>query len=128
MISPIEYNGSILAYIGDAYYELLIRKHFIKDGNVKSNLLHKKVTKFTNAKSHYIIAKVMIDEDFFSEEELDLFKKGRNSKSKSVRRSASINEYSYSTGFECVIGYNYLVGNINRVDEIVEKAILILNE
>lgn len=117
-----EYSPLVLAYVGDAVYELYVRKHITKDNNIQVDKLHKKavsiVKSSAQAKSYHLI------ENMLTEEEVAVFKRGRNAKS-SVPKNSDMSEYKTATGLEALIGYIYLKGDINRLDEIMN---LILSE
>ncbi len=117
-----EYSPLVLAYVGDAVYELYVRKHITKDNNIQVDKLHKKavsvVKSSAQAKSYHLI------ENMLTEEEVAVFKRGRNAKS-SVPKNSDMSEYKTATGLEALIGYIYLKGDTNRLDEIMN---LILSE
>lgn len=116
-----------LAYLGDTVYESYIREYIIK-GNIfmKINDLHKKAIKYVSASAQSKAIKGI--ESFLTEEERTIFKRGRNHKKSTGAKNASIIEYRHSTGFEALIGYLYLKGNINRLEEIVQKSIKIIED
>lgn len=119
-ISPL-----VLAYMGDAIYESYIRDHLIyKNPHMKVNDLHKRTTKYVRAKSQAnIISKLEQD---LSEEEMNIFKRGRNQKSHTVPKNADILDYRHATGFEAVIGYLHLINDIERLKYIINKSIEIV--
>lgn len=114
-------NGSDLAYIGDAYYELYIRMYLLSLGITKPNELHKQTQKFVSSISHALIVDQIIDE--FTEVELDVYHRGRNYNYRHKPKNAKINEYLKSSGFEAVLGYLYLTNQNDRLEEIIKKAI-----
>lgn len=111
-------NSLSIAYIGDCVYELYLRNHIMKKyKNMNSNKLHFEVIKYVNAKAQkdaYFKIK-----DFLSEEEEIYFKKGRNSKTKTIPKNSSVSDYKISTGFETIIGYLYITKNFERLDFIL---------
>ncbi len=111
-------NSLSIAYIGDCVYELYLRNHIMKKfKNMNSHKLHFEVIKYVNAKAQkdaYFKIK-----DLLSEEEEIYFKKGRNSKSKTIPKNSSISDYKISTGFETIIGYLYITKNFERLDFIL---------
>lgn len=115
-------NGLTLAYLGDAYYELSIRRHLIEQKLTHVNDLHKKAIKYTSGTAQASIMQYLIDHTLVSELELDLFKRGRNA-SGPGRKNIDAKAYTYATGFEAMIGALYLE-NRNRADEIIGIAIL----
>lgn len=113
-------NGLTLAYIGDAYYELLVREKLINAGIGRVNDLHKGACKYTAGanQAHFILK--MIEDKFLTEHEIDIYKKGRNCHSNHTRKNLDLQIYQKATGFEALIGYLYLEGNIKRIHEIME--------
>lgn len=121
-------NSLALAYMGDAVLEQFIREHLLRAGRVKPNILHKEATKYVSAKAQALVVRVMLAEKFLSEEEEAILRRGRNAKSGSIPKNTDIQTYKYSTGFEAVIGSLYLQGQSDRVYEIIDKAIMTIEE
>lgn len=119
-------NGVALAYIGDAYYELRIRKYLLSLGITKVNELHKKAIKFTAGSVQANLMDIFIEKDLLNETEVNYFKKGRNA-SGPGRKNIDMTTYHKSTGFESMMGYLYLT-NIDRCDELIDIAIQIIKE
>lgn len=113
----------VLAYIGDAYYEMVIRTYAVSAGNMQVEKLHKKVTGLVRASSQAAIARHYIETEEFTEDELAVFKRGRNSKSHTIPKNAEPADYRRATGLEAVIGYLYLDGQSKRADELILKGI-----
>ncbi|HOR17852.1 MAG TPA: ribonuclease III domain-containing protein [Bacilli bacterium] len=124
MIKPELLNGANLAFIGDAYYELYIRKYLIDKQITNQNLLHQLAVKYVSAKGHNKIVIGLMDQ--FTEAELVIFKRGRNHSSGANRKKLS--EYLSSSGFEAVIGYLYLTKQEERLHQLINKAIRIIEE
>lgn len=124
MNDPFLLNGSNLAFIGDAYYELYIRKYLLTLGITNQKELHKKCVKYVSARGHYLIVKEL--QDLLTPEELQIFKRGRNAKTNSRRVNVKLNEYLDSSGFEAVIGYLYLKEDFERLEYIIKNAIKII--
>lgn len=121
----ILHNGLTLAYIGDAVYEVAIRKHLLDLKLTKVNDLHKNAIKYTSANSQAKACKVLL-QDVFTEEEIKIFKRGRNQTSTHKPKNSDLATYTTSTGFEAVLGYHYLDDNKTRLDELILKSIEIL--
>ncbi len=117
-------NGADLAYIGDAYYELEIRKYLLSQGITKNKELKEKSVTFVSAHAHQVICNVLLDE--LTEEEQTIFKRGRNGAPHNKRKNLNIQEYLVSSGFEAVIGYLYLKGESERLNLLIKKAISII--
>lgn len=117
-------NGSDLAYIGDAYYELWVRTYFLSLGITKPNELNKRAKAFVSAEAHAsVIDKILTS---FSEEERDVYTRGRNYHYRHKAKNASVNDYVKSSGFEAVVGYLYLNDKNDRLQEIMNQAVEIL--
>lgn len=114
-------NIVALAYLGDAIYEVFIREKLIKKGISKVEYLTKEATNYVSAKGQANILKKLIEEEYFSEEELDIIKRGRNYKRSSHPKHTDVVTYKYSTGFEALIGYLYLSNNIKRLNEVLNQ-------
>ncbi|ERJ12406.1 Mini-ribonuclease 3 [Haloplasma contractile] len=121
-------NGTTLAYIGDSYYDLCIRKYLIDNGYTKGKALHKQSTRYVSAKSQSLIIKYFREENFLTEEEENIVKRGRNAKVKSNRRNTDILTYKHSTSYEALIGYLYLTKQQERLDYIVDTSINIVEK
>lgn len=117
------YNGLCLAYIGDSIYEMYIRKYVLSLGYTKVKDLHKKVTEFTCGESQALAMYYLLNENFLSEEEISIYKRGRNSHVNSNRKNIDIKTYLDATGFEALIGYLYLDNRIDRLDEIISIVV-----
>jgi len=121
-------NALALAYMGDAVLEQKVREHLLLAGRVKPNTLHKEATKYVSAKAQAFIVHRMMDEAFLTEEELAIFRRGRNAKSGTVPKNTDVQTYRNSSGFEAVLGYLYLVKQLERVYEIIDYAIDIIEQ
>lgn len=118
------YNGLTLAYIGDCVYELEIRKHFVSKGLTKVDDLHKTVIKYTCAERQSLVIKKLIENNILNDEEINIFKRGRNSKANKTRKGLSNQDYLAATGFEALIGYLHLIEKQDRIIELVNIAIM----
>lgn len=109
------------AYIGDAVYELYIRKYLIETTNLKPNRLHKETIKFVKAGAQArILGKL---QDILTEEEKEAVRRGRNVQNHHLPKNAAPSDYMYSTAFEGLIGYLYLSKQEDRLREILDKVI-----
>lgn len=113
------YNGLSLAYIGDAVFEIYVRKHVLSLGVTKVNNLHKKVVEYTSGEAQAKIIKGFINNNVLTEEEISIYKRGRNSHVNSNRKNIDLANYLDATGFEALIGYLYLKGNVERLEELI---------
>lgn len=107
----------VLAYLGDAVYELLIRQYLVGQGITRLNQLHERATRYVRADSQAAAMRALSDR--LSEAEAVVARRGRNAKSGHSRRGTDVNDYRYSTGMEALIGFLYLKGEYNRLEEIM---------
>ncbi|KXB61150.1 Mini-ribonuclease 3 [Lachnoanaerobaculum saburreum] len=122
-----EFSPLVLAYIGDAVYELIVRSILVSMGNRPVNKLNKDATSLVKAGAQSEIVKLISDK--LSEEEYTVFKRGRNSSPHTMAKNASMTDYKYATGFEALIGFLYLDNRCERALELVKLGIdLYLNK
>ena len=122
-----EFSPLVLAYIGDAVYELIVRSILVSMGNRPVNKLNKDATSLVKAGAQSEIIKLISDN--LSEEEYTVFKRGRNSSPHTMAKNASMSDYKYATGFEALIGFLYLDNRCDRALELVKLGIdLYLNK
>lgn len=115
------YSPLSLAYIGDAIYDLVIRTIVVERGNRSANHLHKKTVTYVNAR---VQAKMMdVLEEELTEEEQAVYHRGRNAKSYTSAKNASIIEYRKATGLEALCGYLYLQGEQERMLILIRTAL-----
>ena len=106
-MSVYEINVLVLAYLGDSIYENYVRNYLIDKGFSNVNDLQTESIKYVSAVSQAKYLQSMLDEDFLTQEEIDVFKRARNYKTTSHPKNTDIITYKKATGFECVIGYLY---------------------
>ncbi|MEK5233926.1 Mini-ribonuclease 3 [Lysinibacillus sp. FSL K6-0232] len=121
-------NALALAYMGDAVLEQKVREHLLRSGRVKPNTLHREATHYVSAKAQSMVVHRMMDENYLTEEELAVFRRGRNAKSGSVPKNTDVQTYRNSSGFEAILGNLYLLNELERVYEIIAYAIQIVEE
>ncbi|MBE5743528.1 MAG: Mini-ribonuclease 3 [Clostridiales bacterium] len=108
-LSPIT-----LAFIGDAVYTLFVREKIVFEKDLKGSELNKKTSAVVKATAQAkFVDKIM---PYLTEEEIEIFKRARNSKKNTRAKSASVVEYNKSTGFEALVGYLYAIGEIDRLN------------
>ncbi|RLL40774.1 ribonuclease III [Oceanobacillus piezotolerans] len=112
-----------LAYMGDAIYEVYVREHLLKSGQVKPNNLHQSAITFVSGKAQAKVILHWLDIGILSDEEAKVVARGRNAKSGSTPKNISVQTYRYSTAFEALIGYHYLDENEDRLEELLRKAV-----
>ena len=121
MMSPL-----VLAYIGDAIYEMFIRDYLINQSKISVNKYHKKATGYVKAKAQADAVHGLESE--LTEAEWTIVKRGRNQKSATVPKNANLTDYKYATGFEALLGYLFYIGEHKRLSLIMNKAVEITNE
>ena len=115
------YSPLTLAYIGDAAYELVIRTMVVEKGNRQASQLHRLTTSYVKAQAQAAMIEALEPE--LTEEELAIYKRGRNAKSYTSAKNASILDYRKATGLEALIGYLYLSGREERVLFLIKEGI-----
>lgn len=120
-IQPGELPALALAYVGDAVYELAVRAHLVNSGISRVNRLHDEAVKYVQAKAQAKLVREL--EGRLTAEETAVIRRGRNAKSPHTPRSTGVIDYRQSTAFECLIGYLYLKGDKDRLDEILTLAL-----
>lgn len=112
-------GGLTLAFFGDSVYEVYVREQIVRLGTMPVDKLHKKAVQYVNAGfqsySYDIIAELL------TEEETEIFKRGRNATGNNVPRSSNPKDYRRATGMEALFGYLYLTGQNDRIKELFEK-------
>ena len=117
LLNPLQ-----LALIGDAVYELFIRNYILANNvELTAHKIHVKAIGYVKAKSQSTIMHLLEEE--LTEEESYIFKRGRNTKSATVLKNADVRDYRMATGFEALIGYLHLIGNYERLNYIMNKAV-----
>ena len=115
---PGDLPALVLAYVGDAVYELAVRSLLVAEGSVKVRRLHQEAVGYVNASAQAEALRIL--EGCLTEEEAAVVRRGRNTKSAHTPRNAGVIDYRHSTALECLIGYLFLNGNGQRLEEILE--------
>ena len=115
------YSPLTLAYMGDAIFDVVIRSILVNKGNTAVNKLHNRASSVVKAGTQAKMAAALLD--YFTEAEADWYRRGRNSKPHTKAKNASTMDYLEATGFEAVIGYLYLTGDMNRICELINLGI-----
>lgn len=110
---PKQLNPLVLAYIGDAVYEVFVRQYAVSQPNHRPNHIHRLSTRYVSAKSQAKSLKRLLPH--LTEEEHDVVKRGRNAKSGTTAKNADVLEYRHSTAFESLIGYLYYMQRWDRL-------------
>ena len=114
------YSPQVLAYIGDGIYELMIRTILVGRGNCQANDLHKRASSYVKASAQAEMILAIREE--LTEEEHHAYKRGRNAKAFSMAKHATMSEYRHATGFEALMGYLYLTGQMKRMTDLVRMG------
>ena len=115
------YSPLTLAYIGDAIFELVVRTVLVERKNTQPEKLHKAATKIVKAETQAVMIELLKED--LTEEELTVFKRGRNAKAVTRAKNATMSEYRRATGFETLMGYLYLKGDLERMIKLISLGI-----
>ncbi|MDD3660334.1 MAG: ribonuclease III domain-containing protein [Lachnospiraceae bacterium] len=107
------YSPLTLAYIGDSIYDLCIRTLVVEKGNRSPNTLHRDASRLVNAAAQSAMADAILSD--LTDEEVTVFKRGRNAKSYTTAKNASVSDYRKATGLEALFGYLYLRDETDRL-------------
>lgn len=114
------YSPLVLAFVGDAVYELYVRTVLLSHGNAPVHKLHRQSIGYVKAKAQSDTIHKL--NDMLTPEELDIVRRGRNAKPGTIPKNADIMEYKYATGFEALLGYLYLRGEYGRLIELMKLS------
>lgn len=120
-MKPEFMNSLVLAYLGDAIFEVYVREYLIVEkGIAKPDFLQKEAVHFVSAKAQAAFMKEALIQQWLSDEEVSIYKRGRNTKNTRAVKNTSIVTHNQSSGFEALIGHLYLLGQDDRIQEIFE--------
>lgn len=120
-----KYNGTSLAYIGDAVMSLYVREMLLTKGYQKPDVLQKKSVAWVSANAQAYFLMTLKEQEFFTEEEWKIVLRGRNTNISSKAKNATVQTYRLSTGFEALFGYLYLNKQENRLKELWQAVLKI---
>lgn len=123
MIDKLNLNPLLLAYLGDAYFELYIRNYLIDKNILKINELQKNKVSYVNAISQAKQLEKLIDNNKLTADEMDIVMRARNHKVNHKPKNTDIITYKHATAFEALLGYLYVKENLKRLNEIIEYVI-----
>ena len=112
------YSPLTLAFVGDCVFDLIIRTVIVERANRSPHDLHKMKSALVKAKTQAELGEII--QDLLSDEEQAVYKRGRNAKSGSTAKNASVGDYRKATALEALIGYLYLSGNYDRLNQILK--------
>ncbi|MGI6055314.1 MAG: Mini-ribonuclease 3 [Clostridium sp.] len=121
-----EYSPLVLAYIGDAVYEVVIRTLILNRGNTQVNKMHKRASELVKAEAQARFYKLL--EARLTPEEQSVYRRGRNAKSATMPKHATMRDYRMATGFEALIGYLYLTEQMERMAELLGAGLDAMGE
>lgn len=120
------YSPLTLAYIGDSIYDVIIRTLLVEKGNAPVQKLHKRASSLVKASAQVTMFHAIKDE--LSEQEMSFYKRGRNAKSFTSAKNASITDYRMATGVEALVGYLYLTDQMPRIIELMKLGLSQMEE
>lgn len=120
-VSPRQFSPLVLAYIGDSIFDLVVKTKIVTAGNTQVNKMNRAASSIVKAESQSKMIGYL--EDKLTEEEGSVYKRGRNAKSYTSAKNASISDYRRATGFEALMGYLYLSGQYERMCELIKDAL-----
>jgi ribonuclease-3 family protein len=113
-------NAVTLAFLGDAVFTLFVRERLVRSNTGKAADLQRASAQVVSAKGQSVFLEKVLA--LFTDEENEIFHRGRNAKKATKSKNASAGEYARSTGFEAVLGYLYFTGNDARIKELLSAA------
>ena len=122
----LQVNTTMLAYLGDAVYELEIRRHVMELCQHDAGKAHKLAVRYVSADAQAMIAKQLIADGFLTEEEERLLKRARNHRTMSKPANADPKNYKVATGFEALIGFLHITEQVERLTDLIAEAIQIV--
>ena len=116
-MDAMQYSPLALAFIGDGVYEIRVREKLILEANMPADKLHKLTVERVCAEYQAKAVHKWLDD-----QEMDIFKRGRNAKGINAPKHSTVGEYRMATGLECLFGFLYLTGREERIGELFEAA------
>ena len=120
-VRPNEYSPLALAFIGDSVFDLVIKSVIVEKANCQVNKLQNKTSKIVRATTQALIVDAL--KDVLTEEEANIYRRGRNAKPYTKAKNASYSEYCKATGLEALVGYLYLKGDTERLIALIKKGL-----
>ena len=128
-LAMTEFNSVTLAFLGDAFYELVVRRKLAGSGAVyAADKLHHAAVRYVKASSQAVAMRAMIARALLSEEEGEIVRKARNRKPKTVPKNTDPVDYKLATALEALIGYHYSGGRTERAEAVAELAMQLIDE
>lgn len=120
------YSPLTLAYIGDGIFDLVIRSIVVGRGNTRANELHHRTSHIVKAHTQAAMAEKLLP--VLTETENDIYRRGRNAKSPTMAKNATMSDYRKATGFEALMGYLYLTDQFERIVFLVKEGLAAIRE
>ncbi|KAA9299650.1 MULTISPECIES: Mini-ribonuclease 3 [Aerococcus] len=121
-------SGLPLAYMGDAAWEICVRQMLLETGLTRPKDLHQAATHYVSARGQALAMEVLLADDRLSEEEVSIYKRGRNASPHTSAKNASKQDYRVATGFEALMGYLYLSQSQGRFEDLSQQCLAIIEE
>lgn len=112
------YGSLSLAYIGDAVYELLVRRYLLSTGLLDNGIMHRRAKEYVSAKSQAMFLQKLTPH--LTDDELGVVRRGKNVKVHSHPKNADLCDYHSATGFEALFGYLHLCGDNERIEQLFD--------
>lgn len=122
-VNARQYSPLALAFIGDSIYDLIIRTMVVAEANAPVNKYHIQCQKYVKASEQAKAAHYLVHENLLTDEEIAVFKRGRNAKSATSAKNSSLIDYKNATGLEALFGFLYLDGRMERVMELMSLLV-----
>lgn len=119
------YSPLTLAFIGDCIFDLIIRTVIVERGNRATDGLHKSKSRIVKAQTQAAMVEALMEE--LTEDEKGFYRRGRNAKSYTTAKNASIGDYRKATGFEALLGYLYLTDQMERILQLTQRGLELLD-
>lgn len=120
------YSPLVLAYIGDAVFDLVIRTVVVGRGNTSANKLHRRTSHIVKAQTQAMMIEKLLPH--LTEEESDIYRRGRNAHSPTMAKNATMSDYRKATGLEALIGHLYLTDQFDRILFLIKEGTAKINE
>lgn len=121
-------DSTTLAFLGDAFFELSVRRRIVeRSGSLAADKLHLAAVRYVRASAQARAMRALISQEILSEEEIDVARRARNRKPKSVPKNADILDYKFATALEALIGYYYIKNKTDRAETLTEFAMNVID-
>ncbi|MBQ7586510.1 MAG: ribonuclease III [Lachnospiraceae bacterium] len=121
-INVDSYSPLALAFIGDSVFDVVVKTVVVETANCPASRLHRRTSEIVKAGSQSKMAAWFMDNDILTEEEQKIYRRGRNAKSPTTAKNASVGDYRRATGIETLVGYLYLNNRTDRLVELIKTG------